>query len=482
VQALQRRPEPEHAIAVFLSPYQRGDAMMLLEDLKKTTEKITGWQRPAETQLGELVSPGKVGKFRFRDDGATPNHPRWPLLILWSAVRLPRSLDPAAVFEDIFRRNGWTESWRDGVYDYPHYHSRIHEVMGIARGNAKVRFGGDHGRTIKLSAGDVAILPAGTGHQCIAASKSLLVVGAYPSTGTLTNAFRTRPTCARYCQGAQGAASPQGSGVRRRGSAIQILENRRLTSGTVHLPAELKSAARVWVGTSGWMYDSWRGPLYPDDLAKREWLSYYASQFPTVEINSAFYRTPSLEAVRSWRNDTPDDFRFAWKASKFITHWKRLSDKCENSIALMQTRLKALSPKVSVVLFQLPPQFMKDTGRLSSFLRLLPRRRYAFEFRHPSWYDDAVFQILNGRNVALCISDHADAPAPWLATARHIYVRGHGPGGDYRGSYPARTLRRWASAIDDWRSRGHDVFVYFDNDQKAAAPADTRRLTHLLAG
>src|SRR6202034_2976451 len=162
----------------------------------------------------------------------------------------------------------------------------------------------------------------------------------------------------------------------------------------IHLPAERGSgpssaASNVWVGTSGWMYDGWRGSLYPDGLPKRAWLSYYASRFSTVEINSAFYRTPSLEAVRSWRNDTPHDFRFAWKASKFITHWKRLGDSSENSIALMQTRLKVLSPKISVVLFQLPPQFVKNTGRLNSFLRLLPRRRYAFEFRHPSWYDDA---------------------------------------------------------------------------------------------
>lgn len=165
--------------------------MSLLEDLKRTTEKMTGWRRPTEAQLRALVRPGKVGAFLLEDDGVTPNHPRWPLLILWRAVRLPRSLDPAAVFEDIFQRNGWTNSWRDGVYDYLHYHSRIHEVLGIARGSAKVRFGGEHGRTTKLSAGDVAILPAGTGHQCIAASKSFLVVGAYPQTGSYDECIPT---------------------------------------------------------------------------------------------------------------------------------------------------------------------------------------------------------------------------------------------------------------------------------------------------
>lgn len=171
--------------------------MTLREDLKKYTEKITGWQRPAETQLSQLLRPGKVAAFHLKDDGVTPNHPHWPLLILWRAVRLPRSLDPAAVFEDIFAHNGWRESWRDGIYDYLHYHSRIHEVMGVARGTAKVRFGGEPGRTLKLSAGDVAILPAGTGHQCLAASKTFLAVGAYPQTGIYDECIPTRAEHAR---------------------------------------------------------------------------------------------------------------------------------------------------------------------------------------------------------------------------------------------------------------------------------------------
>jgi uncharacterized protein YjlB len=158
--------------------------MTLLEDLKKSTERITGWRRPDAGKLAMLVRDAKVGTFYFRDDGLIPNHPRWPLIILWRAVRLPRSLDPAAVFEDLFERNGWGGGWRNGIYDYLHYHSRTHEVLGIARGSAKVRFGGNHGRTFKLGAGDVVILPAGTGHQCLSASRTLLVVGAYPPSGT----------------------------------------------------------------------------------------------------------------------------------------------------------------------------------------------------------------------------------------------------------------------------------------------------------
>jgi uncharacterized protein YecE (DUF72 family) len=242
-----------------------------------------------------------------------------------------------------------------------------------------------------------------------------------------------------------------------------------------------KIAGAVWIGTSGWTYDSWRGALYPSKLPKKDWLRFYGSQFSSAEINASFYRTPTLEAVRAWREQTPPGFVFAWKASKFITHWKRLTEKCENSIALMETRLKPLGPKVGVVLFQLPPQFGKNAARLESFLKMLPRRyRYAFEFRHQSWYDDDILDILRRRKVALCISDHADAPAPWLTTAPHVYVRGHGPSGRYHGSYPAPTLQRWAAAITAWQAEGREVFVYFDNDQKAAAPDDAKRLIKML--
>jgi uncharacterized protein YecE (DUF72 family) len=240
--------------------------------------------------------------------------------------------------------------------------------------------------------------------------------------------------------------------------------------------------SRIWIGTSGWTYDGWRGPFYPPDVPKKAWLAWYAGQLSTTEINGSFYRTPSLEAVRSWRDQTPRDFLFAWKASKFITHWKRLTEKCESSIELMETRLQALAPKVGVVLFQLPPQFSKDRDRLASFLEMLPRRyAYAFEFRHKSWYDEDVLDLLQQRNIALCLSDHHDAPAPWEVTAGHVYVRGHGPGGRYRDNYPDKTLRRWARDIAQWKRRRHTVFVYFDNDQKSAAPIDALRLRNMLS-
>ena len=149
--------------------------MPMLEDVKKIAEKVTGWSRPKPSALSGLIRERKASTFRFKDDGIIPNHPQWPLVIYRGAVRLPDDLDPAAVFEELFESNGWGDSWRNGVYDYVHYHSRIHEALGIARGEGKVQFGGHRGRILRLKAGDVAVLPAGTGHQCLSASKDFLV-------------------------------------------------------------------------------------------------------------------------------------------------------------------------------------------------------------------------------------------------------------------------------------------------------------------
>jgi uncharacterized protein YecE (DUF72 family) len=237
----------------------------------------------------------------------------------------------------------------------------------------------------------------------------------------------------------------------------------------------------VLIGTSGWTYEGWRGPFYPKDILRKDWLAWYGTRFLTTEINGSFYRTPSLAAVHEWREQTPKQFRFAWKASKFITHWKRLSAKSDNSIDLMVTRLKMLDPKVAAVLFQLPPQFRKNRERLASFLKMLPRRyRYAFEFRHRSWYEDDVLDLLRENDVSLCLSDHHDAPSPWTATARHVYVRGHGPSGRYKDNYPEQTLRAWARDVRKWRRQRRNVLVYFDNDQKSAAPKDAQRLKDML--
>jgi uncharacterized protein YecE (DUF72 family) len=240
--------------------------------------------------------------------------------------------------------------------------------------------------------------------------------------------------------------------------------------------------SNLWIGTSGWTYDGWRGSFYPEDVPKKRWLTWYASQFSTTEINGSFYRTPSLEAVRAWRDQTPEHFLFAWKASKFITHWKRLTAKCKNSLELMETRLKALEPKIGPVLFQLPPHFKANRQRLASFLKLLNKKRlYAFEFRDASWYEPGVLDLFRDHNIAMCLSDHRDAPSPWEATAQHVYVRGHGPTGQYKDRYPKKTLNRWAKQITAWRRKRLKVFCYFDNDQKTAAPKDAARLIEFQA-
>jgi uncharacterized protein YecE (DUF72 family) len=239
--------------------------------------------------------------------------------------------------------------------------------------------------------------------------------------------------------------------------------------------------AETRIGTSGWHYDSWKGPFFPRGLKLKDQLRYYATQFSTTELNGVFYRTPTVEAVKAWRDQTPDEFVFAWKASKFITHWKRLTERCGNSLELLEQRISLLGEKAGPVLFQLPPQFVRNDERLASFIRMLNRkRRYTFEFRHPSWYAPRVLRLLSDENIALCISDHADAPSPWRRTADFVYLRGHGPGGRYKGHYSAAALAAWRNKIANWRSRGFDVFVYFDNDQKSAAPLDARRLHELL--
>ncbi len=157
--------------------------MYLLESLKKTFETVTGAGRPSHAAVEASIAARKPHRTMFRDDGVIPNNPKLPFVHYLGVVAVPERGEPAAVFEELFARNGWGDSWRNGIYDYVHYHSGTHEVLGVARGRARVRFGGNNGKVVELRAGDVAILPAGTGHQSLAASKDLLVVGAYPPDG-----------------------------------------------------------------------------------------------------------------------------------------------------------------------------------------------------------------------------------------------------------------------------------------------------------
>jgi uncharacterized protein YecE (DUF72 family) len=237
----------------------------------------------------------------------------------------------------------------------------------------------------------------------------------------------------------------------------------------------------VRIGTSGWAYKDWNGPFYPQEVKAAGRLAHISRRFRTLEINASFYRMPTDQAVAGWRDQTPDDFLFAWKASRFLTHNKKLKDPAE-PLAFMFSRIAGLGDKIGPILFQLPPNLHRNDERLEGFLDALPAGyRYCVEFRHPGWYADAVLDMLRERNVALCLSDHHHAPAPWEATADFIYLRGHGPGGRYHGRYGEAALNGWAQAIRGWR-KDRAVFVYFDNDIKSAAPADAEQLIGLLDG
>ena len=233
----------------------------------------------------------------------------------------------------------------------------------------------------------------------------------------------------------------------------------------------------IRIGTSGWVYKDWKGPFYPPEVPGRAWLEWYAGRFSTTEINGSFYRLPSEACVAGWARRAPPGFVFAWKASRFITHNKKLKDVAD-SLQLVFGRMDPLGEHFGPVLFQLPPQLHLNRERLASFLALLPRhRRCTVEFRHPSWYEPAVMDLLHDHDVALCISDHAAAPSPWEVTASFLYLRGHGPTGRYFGRYEDATLAQWAGRMADF---GGDVYGYFDNDIKSAAPQDASTLCGML--
>jgi uncharacterized protein YecE (DUF72 family) len=229
------------------------------------------------------------------------------------------------------------------------------------------------------------------------------------------------------------------------------------------------TAMRIRVGTSGWHYKHWRGAFYPDDLASTKWLAYYVARFSTVEVNNSFYKLLSPSAVIQWYEATPKDFLFAVKASRYITHNKRLSD-AQDSYGRFFASVAGFKEKLGPILFQLPPHWSVNGERLEAFLAMLPpRHRYAFEFRDPSWHTEEIFQILARYNAAFCIYQLAGFTSPLKVTADFVYVRLHGPGGKYQGDYSGRQLARWAKLARGWSSDGKAVFVYFDNDQAGYA-------------
>ncbi|MBM9593267.1 DUF72 domain-containing protein [Roseitranquillus sediminis] len=238
-------------------------------------------------------------------------------------------------------------------------------------------------------------------------------------------------------------------------------------------------SGRVHFGTSGWTYDHWLGRFYPREERKLSRLQQYARSFRSVEINASFYRMPTPRAMQAWLDETPDDFVFAAKVSRFITHRKRLREP-DIHIPIFFPRIFQLKPKLGPLLVQLPPNFRCDMGRLAAFADLLPPHRYAFEFRHESWWSEEVYDYLRSRNLAFCQYHLAGRLSPNVVTADFVYVRLHGPGAAYQGSYDDHTLQDWAAWVGRWRAEGRDVYMYFDNDEKAYAAEDARRMQDLV--
>ena len=243
-------------------------------------------------------------------------------------------------------------------------------------------------------------------------------------------------------------------------------------------------AARVFIGTSGYVYPHWRGLFYPERLPQREWLRFYARHFETVELNNPFYRLPEAATFRSWRDAAPKEFVYAVKASRFITHIKKLKDP-EEPLATFLERARVLAHTLGPVLFQLPGNFRADLERLDQFLVVLARQRFVkrlravLEVRHPTWLERDVTDRLTKAGVALCLADWPECPVEGPATAGFVYVRRHGAGLRYGGSYPDARLKEDAQRISDWLRQGRDVYVYFNNDQTAFAARNARRLIEL---
>ncbi len=242
--------------------------------------------------------------------------------------------------------------------------------------------------------------------------------------------------------------------------------------------------AKAWVGTSGWSYKHWEKVFYPDKVPPSEQLSFYAQHFPTVEINYSYYQLPPRRTFESWRTNTPDSFVFAVKASRYLTHMKKLKDPDEPLQRLLHNA-GGLGPKLGPLLFQFPRRWKLNLLRLQEFFEALehhPRRRYAFEFRHQSWLAPDVFGLLHEHNAALCLPVGWDIPLDVQVPADWTYIRFHG--GAHSIALSDDELRPWAERIRSWRIEGIDSFSYFNNDtlENGRVPAidNARRLRELV--
>jgi uncharacterized protein YecE (DUF72 family) len=235
------------------------------------------------------------------------------------------------------------------------------------------------------------------------------------------------------------------------------------------------------IGCSGWNYRDWRGELYPPGVPASRWLELYAQRFQTVEVNATFYRLVARSAVARWAQQTPSGFQFAVKASRYLTHVKRLTD-IGDGVRRFCERIEPLlgARRLACVLWQLPENFHRDDARLERALEALPRGRHAFEFRHSSWFVPDVYSLLEAHDVALVVGDHPQRPFQSThASASWCYVRFHYGSRGRGGNYSERELEGWAQRLHAWRKQ-RDVYAYFNNDWKGYAPRNANSLRKRL--
>lgn len=235
---------------------------------------------------------------------------------------------------------------------------------------------------------------------------------------------------------------------------------------------------KIHIGTSGFSYLHWKENFYPKELPTKDWLDFYSQTFSTVELNTTFYHLPLENTVKNWHSQVPKNFLFALKASRYITHQKKLHDS-QKSLQIFYQRIKSLKNKIGPILFQLPPSFKINKDLLLEFVtNLKPPFSYVFEFRHDSWYVDEIYDLLKEYDIALCITDLNGKLSPEEITSHFTYIRLHGPKKAYKGSYGSK-LKEWKNKIVDWSSRA-SVYCYFDNDEKGFAVKDAKKLKKML--
>lgn len=243
----------------------------------------------------------------------------------------------------------------------------------------------------------------------------------------------------------------------------------------------MKKKGKAFIGTSGFHYKHWVGTYYPDKTKPVDYLKHYLEDFKTVELNNPFYHLPPKETFTGWRKKTPKDFIFSVKASRYITHNKKLKEPQE-ALDNFFSNASGLKEKLGPVLFQLLPGWKFNEERLDAFLKILPKGyRYTFEFRNHTWYNEKAFDLLKKYKIAFCIYELAGHMTPIEVTANFIYIRLHGPTENkYQGSYSDKTLKEWAQRIKEWNKEGKDVYCYFDNDQAGYAAFNAKKLSELI--